>query len=167
MASHFVSSIFTIIFLTTHLWFMTRPKYHFSAFKKELFWILLVFIFGLVIEILSFSGGFLYFNSNTSAQLTNTFFDYLILPPFWLLYLWLMFAVALRTCLSFLLNNAFVSVLLFITFVPFNYYAGAHLSGTVSIDEPALHSLAFITFLWLIFLGSLIKIKHYYFKGSV
>ena len=168
MSGNLLSSIYAGIFLAAHLWYFTKPKHNFFIYsdilKKEISWILIVLILGLLIETISFSESFIYFKTEASPHIPHKFFEHFILPPLWLLNLWLIFAIALRTCLSFLFNNQIITYALCIIFVPFNYYAGANLNNTVSINQPYFISLALITFLWLLFFKCMLKIKQHYFE---
>lgn len=150
MAGNIASLFYAALFLTAHLWFVTRQKASFSSHKeilnKELTWILLIVAFGFAIETISFYQGFLYFETH------ENFYEKNLLPPIWLVSLWLMFAIALRTCLAFIFQRPVISYLLSVIFVPINYYAGANLNPTVSLNQPYFLSLALITLLWLIFL---------------
>jgi len=171
MSGSLISSIYAALFLAIHLWYSTKPKHNFFIYsnllKKEIFWILAALVLGLLIETISFSGGFLYFKTEANSHISHKFFEHFILPPLWLLNLWLIFAIALRTCLSFLFNNQVITYTLCIIFVPFNYYAGANLNGTVLINQPNFISLALITFLWLLFFACMLKIKQHYFEETL
>lgn len=156
LAGNWISLGYAIVFLGLHLGFVSRTTENFSP-RKEALWIILVFAFGLILETISFSAGFLY--SNTPVNL----FERLQLPPLWLLNLWILLSIALRTCLSFLFYKPKLAYLLFSIAIPLNYYAGAKLNLDVSVNSPYTLSLALITLLWIGLLWFLIHIRHYYF----
>jgi hypothetical protein len=168
MAGNIASLSYAALFLMAHLWFVARQKTSFSSHEetlnRELTWILLIVAFGFAIETISFYQGFLYFETSQSIQSHENFYEKILLPPLWLLSVWLMFAVALRTCLAFIFQRPVISYLLSVIFVPINYYAGANLNPTVALNQPYFLSLALITLLWLIFLWCIVQIKHHYFE---
>ncbi len=157
MAGNLASVVYTALFLFSHFWWLTRKSPTFFI-HKELLWVMIVFCLGLIVETIYFSGSFLY----TDAP--KKLFDHVSLPPTWLLCIWLMFALALRTCLSFLFYKPTLSYLTCFVFVPVNYYAGAKLNKDVDINEPVFLSLALMTLIWILFLWGLIHIKRHYFE---
>ena len=151
------SAAYTLVFLVCHFWFIAH-NLPVSLLRKEILWVLIISILGLIIEIISFSSGLLYTKTQQS-------FDHgPLLPPIWLLCIWIMFALALRTCLSFLFNNLIISCLLCVIFVPINYYAGAGLNNEVAIGQPHFFNLGLITFMWILFLWCAIYLKRYFFE---
>ena len=171
MGGDIASVTYTITFLSLHLWRISKTErktfLHANSIKQELLWISLVFICGLIIETVSFSTGSLYLTKNHPPLLDYPPFQDLIIPPLWLLNLWLLFAIALRTCLSFLLNNLIVTFILAVIFVPLNYYAGSNLNSTVHINKPYVISFSIITLQWLLFFTCLIKIKQRYYEETI
>lgn len=163
MAGNIASVCYAAIFLAVHLWFITKPNCH-SLVGKELAWVLVVLALGLTVETLSFSAGFLYFQAEEHLYTHKALFETIVFAPLWLLSLWLIFALALRTCLFFLLHKPNLTYLLSLILVPVNYYAGAALNTTVDINQPYLLSLALITLLWLVFWWCFIHIKYHYFE---
>lgn len=157
LGGNFFSFIYTFIFLTAHFWYLFHNK---KMLSMELLWVFLIFSSGLILETISFSSSFLYSISSTS---TNPF-KHLIIPPLWLLNLWILFAIALRTCLSFIFTKPILSYLMAFIAIPINYYAGAELNGNVFINRPYMLSLALITLMWVLFLWLLIKLKNSYFE---
>lgn len=152
-----ISVGYSIAFFCLHFWFLKRTAKR-ILFKQESLWIVLVFIFGFILETISFSAGFLYTNE------PQNLFEHLILPPVWLLSLWMLFAIALRTCLSFTFYRPTLTYLIASIAIPINYYAGAKLNGVVAVNTPYTLSLALITLLWIILLWLLIHIKRHYFE---
>jgi hypothetical protein len=157
MAGNFASAIYTALFVIGHFWYLARKKPQLFL-PKEILWVIIVFSLGLAVETIYFSAGFLY------TDTPKTLFDELLLPPIWLLCIWIIFSLALRTCLSFLFYKPALSYLTCILFVPVNYYAGAKLNNEVDINEPYFLSLALMTLIWILFLWCLIHIKRRYFE---
>lgn len=157
MAGNFASIIYTALFLLGHFFYLAR-KNSLIFLRKEMLWVITVFCLGLVVETIYFSAGFLY----TDAP--KNLFAGLVLPPIWLLCVWLLFSLALRTCLSFLFYKPALSYLTCLLFVPINYYAGATLNNEVDINEPYFLSLALMTLIWILFFWCLIYLKRHYFE---
>jgi hypothetical protein len=157
LTGNWVSLAYTVLFLAFHFFFL-KYKAHSTLLRKEALWIASVFVGGLILETLSFSAGFLY------AQTPSNLFAQLILPPIWLLNLWLVFAIALRTCLSFIFYKPKVSYLVSSVAIPLNYYAGVELNNNVAISNPYSLSLALITLMWIVLLWLLTQLKRYYFE---
>jgi hypothetical protein len=118
----------------------------------------MVFVGGFLLETLTFSAGFLY------SKTQPNFFDRLVFPPLWLLNLWLLFAVALRTCLSFVFTAPRITYCISVVAIPLNYYAGAQLNAEVDVNSPYILSLALISLQWIFLLWCLIQTKHYCFE---
>lgn len=155
LGGNWFSLTYTIIFLAAHFWFLSHKK---TCLKKEALWLLLVFVSGFILETISFSNKFLY-------SLTPTvIYKYLIIAPLWMLNLWILFALALRTFLSFIFIKPNITYLITCVAIPLNYYAGAELSTNVSINNPHALSLALITLMWIALLWFLIKLKSGYFE---
>lgn len=74
--------------------------------------------------------------------------DVFMLPPFWLLALWVLFATTLRYCLAWLENAYLLAALLGAVCGPLNYIAGAKLAGG-AITTPLFHSVFIMTLVWL------------------
>lgn len=156
-AGNFASIFYVALFLFVHFWFLARKNSQ-LLLPKEILWIIIVFCLGLMVETIYFSAGFLYTDAPKKS------FDQLLLPPIWLLCIWIIFSLALRTCLSFLFYKPALSYLTCLLFVPVNYYAGSTLNTEVNINEPYFLSLALMTLIWILFLRCLIYIKHHYFE---
>lgn len=151
--STFLSFIYTIAFASIYIGLTKR---HSTPLKKELLWIAAVLSLGFVLETISFSVGFL-------VSTTPIKFGVIVLPPFWLLNLWVLFAVALRTCLSFVFEKPVLTYLVSSVAIPINYYAGAALNEDVAVNDPYLISLGLISVLWVSLLWLLNSLKRYYF----
>lgn len=158
LTGNWASLVYAIGFLAGHFWFLAYKNSYFLL-KKEVLWISVVFSCGLVIETLFFTAGLLY------SQIPSNLFEHLIFPPLWLLNLWLIFAIALRTCLSFIFYKPKVTYLLTCLCIPLNYYAGAKLNGSVVINNPYPLSLTLITLLWIVLLSFLNYLKRHYFES--
>lgn len=157
LAGNTLGFAYTAAFISAHFIFLTLSLNKVLWFKESL-WLFVVFTGGLILETLIFSAGFVYLKT------TPIFFDHLVLPPLWLLNLWLLFAIALRTCLSFVFTSPKLTYLLSIIAIPLNYYAGTQLNTDVNLNNPYTLSLALISLLWVVLLWCLIQIKHYCFE---
>lgn len=132
-----------------------QPKHRLG---REIYWVLLVGTLGFAMETLFFCAGFLY--QTNPPEL----FSRLVLPPLWLFSLWLCFAVALRTCLSFIFHTPLLGYCLVALAIPGSYLAGTYLNNSVQINEPDWLSLLLITLSWILFLMLLKQIKLRYFE---
>lgn len=159
MAGSTLGFIYTAVFILAHFIFIKLTQ-HKALWFKESLWLLVVFIGGLIVETLIFSAGFLYSGSAPG------FLDKLIFPPLWLLSLWLLFALALRTCLSFVFRKPKLTYMISVIAIPLNYYAGTQLNEDVNLNSPYILSLASISLLWVFLLWCLIQIKQYYFEDT-
>jgi hypothetical protein len=151
------SLFYTVAFVAAHFCFL-KITLERCLWLKESLWLLLIFLSGAILETLSFSAGFLY--SNTSV----IFFQQPIFPPLWLISLWLLFALALRTCLSFVFKKPKLTYLLCTIAIPVNYYAGAKLNSDVDLSPPISFNLSLITVLWIFLLWCLIHTKRFWFE---
>jgi|GEM_PF-136450 len=160
--------IYTIVVLALHclhLWWThnsaVKNPVSYNKFKLTLTegaWLFIITSFGVALETASFSAGLLYSLAPVAP------FKHLILPPLWLICLWLLFAMLLRNSLYVLLSKPKVTYLLTLIFVPLNYYSGAQLNPLVKINTPYFFNLTFIALMWIIFFACLIPIKNAYFK---
>jgi hypothetical protein len=157
LMGNLVGIVYTFVFLTCHCWFLVRDNRR-AFLGKEVLWILLIASLGSIVEIISFSSGLLYMRAQEAPS-----FD-LLLPPIWLSCIWIIFAIALRTCLSFLFNNLTLSCFLCVIFVPINYYAGVNLNHEVAINDPIFLNLTLITFIWVLFLCCITYLKKHFFE---
>ncbi|RYY75144.1 MAG: DUF2878 domain-containing protein [Gammaproteobacteria bacterium] len=151
------SILYALVFLICHLSFMAH-KHSGKHIGKEILWIIVISCLGLIIETIYFSTGLLYIE--TQKHLYHRF----VLPPLWLICIWVMFSLALRTCLAFLFNKRISTYLICMVFVPINYYAGANLNTQVNINEPFVFSLVLLTLVWLLFWWTLSHVKKSYFE---
>lgn len=148
---------YTLSFILVHFIFL-KISLNKVLWRKEGLWILVVFLGGFALETLIFSAGFLYSNSSPG------FFNHLILPPLWLLNLWLLFALALRTFMYFVFSAPKITYLISMIAIPLNYYAGTQLNSDVNLNNPYILSLALISVLWVFLLWCLIQAKQYCFE---
>ena len=153
MGGNIASASYAIIFLMVHLWLERK-----SSPYRELIWVTVVISCGSLIETLFMSAGFLYENS------APLLFERVCYPPLWLMALWLIFAVALRNCLAFLLSYPRLGYWMCCTLVPANYLAGSKLNQAIHINQPLLVVLPLIALIWVVFLACLIQIKRRYFE---
>jgi len=157
MAGTLSALLYTLVFLTFHFWFLLHKNAK-VYISKEILWVAVISSFGLGIEIIFFSCGLLY------SETRSALFSPLSLPPLWLFCIWIMFSLALRTCLAFLFTNSTIGYLSCLIFAPINYYAGAELNSDVFLAEPYPLSLILITLLWLLFLWCSTCLKRRYFE---
>lgn len=129
-----------------------------SRFIIEIIWLAVFVVSGVIVEALFFSVGILRDVTYPSGG------ENLILPPIWLICLWLLFGISMRTTLSFMLTKVVLGLLLIGIGIPFSYFMGASLSDSVSIKEPQLLSLLVITIVWMAFYASIIFFKKTYFE---
>jgi hypothetical protein len=148
---------FTIAFLIIHL-FLIRLYSREFFLKKEIYWILIILIIGFLIEMLFFSLGVLH------TDIKTPYLTYFIISPPWIICLWLLFATALRTSLSFLFNRPWLAYLATAIMAPCSYLAGSHLNTQVDINKPIILSLAIISMVWVCALWVFTHIKHFYFE---
>lgn len=157
MAENTPGLIYTAVVISAHLIYL-QIILNKALWLKECLWLVVVFLAGCALETLTFSAGFLY------LETPPIFFDHLILPPIWLLNLWLLFALALRTCLSVIFLTPRLTYLISLIAIPLNYYAGTQLNADVNLNSPYFLSLALISVLWVFLLWCLIQVKQYYFE---
>lgn len=157
LAGNTLAILYTAVFISAHVIFL-KITFNKVLWLKESFWLLVVLMGGFLLETLIFSAGFLYSHSAPS------FFDRIILPPLWLLSLWLLFALALRTFMSFVFSAPTLSYAISLIAIPLNYYAGTQLNPDVNLNNPYILSLAFISVLWVILLWFLVQAKRYFFE---
>ncbi len=149
--------VYTGLLISAHFIFL-KITLNKVLWAKEILWLILVLSGGLIIETLIFSAGFIY------SEVPSIFFDNLIFPPVWLLTLWLLFGVALRTCLSLVFIAPKFSYLISVIAIPLNYYAGTQLNTDVDLNSPYTLSLALITLMWVFLLWCFMQAKLYYFE---
>lgn len=152
--NNFLSFIYTLLFSAIYLSLAKQPK---DSLYKEFLWIVLVTSLGFILETISFSAGFLYSSAPTK-------FYVITFPPLWLVNLWILFAIALRTCLTFVFEKPLLTYLVSSIAIPINYYAGAALNDDVAVNDPYLISLGLISVLWVSLLWLLNSVKRYYFE---
>ncbi len=157
MAGNTLGITYTLAFISAHFIFL-RITLGKVLWCKEILWLLVVFAGGFVLETLIFSAGFIY------SEVPSIFLDHLIFPPVWLLTLWLLFGVALRTCLSLVFIAPKFAYLISVIAIPLNYYAGTQLNADVDLNSPYTLSLALITLMWVFLLWCFMQAKRYYFE---
>lgn len=72
-----------------------------------------------------------------------------LIPPVWLICLWIVFSTLLNHSLRWLQSQLFIAVLLGGLMAPFSYYAGIRLTN-VSLAEPEAWSLGFVAVAWAV-----------------
>ena len=124
---------YTLINLAVHLRFI-------ADLPREPAWLVVICLAGIVLDGVMFLVGVLQ-NSDGSTVL-----------PFWLVCLWLNFAMALRYSFAFLQRNLVVAAALGALAGPFSYFSGAMLNGDVSLQQPLTYSLSALALTWGLFL---------------
>jgi hypothetical protein len=157
MAGNALVFMYTAIFIVAHFIFLNISLRK-TLWLKEILWLLAIFMAGFILETVVFSAGFLY------STTPPVFLDNLIFPPAWLLSLWVLFAIALRTCLTFVFSAPKITYLIAVVVVPLNYYAGAQLNTDVNLNTPYILSSACISLLWVLLLWCLVNTKRYFFE---
>ncbi len=75
--------------------------------------------------------------------------DWAFIPPLWILFLWLGFAVSIRTGMQWLLNNPVIGGLFMLIGAPMSYWSAAKLNA---ISIPNLwQAMTFIGVCWLLY----------------
>lgn len=110
----------------------------------EILWIWAILLIGIVTESVFFSSGILVYEYQSVDS------SFIVLPPAWLLCLWLLFATALRLSLAFMLQKMMLAIALGGAFTPFSYWSGAFLNSQVDLAIPAVNSLLYIALAWAI-----------------
>ena len=157
MAGNYVSVAYAFTYLCLHFWLLSRSKQKLNI-QKEIIWLAMIVCCGVAIETVFFSAGFLYSNTHSMTLGRVSF------PPIWLISLWLVFAIAMRTSLAFLFAKPWLSCLLIVITIPLNYKAGASLNNNIGINEPYIVSLGLITVVWVTFLVYIIELKRHFFE---
>jgi hypothetical protein len=157
MAGNSISVTYAFTYLCLHFWLLNRFTQKLNI-KKEIIWLLIIVCCGVAIETVFFSSGFLYTNTH------NMTFGRVTFPPIWLISLWLVFAIAMRTSLAFLFTKTWLSCLLIVIAIPLNYKAGASLNNNIGINEPYIVSLGLIAVVWMTFLVYIIELKRHFFE---
>ncbi|MBX2807078.1 MAG: DUF2878 domain-containing protein [Cellvibrionaceae bacterium] len=83
--------------------------------------------------------------------------DGFLLPPAWLLCLWVLFATTLNHSLAWLKYKPYATTLLAFFLAPVSYFAGAKLNADIQLSDSAVKSLGFIGVCWAIFLPLVLK----------
>ncbi len=86
-----------------------------------------------------------------SQALSLSYDSNLALAPLWLLFLWISFATCLNHCLAYLQQRLWLSVVLVIIAIPFNYYMGALMTDSVFLVAETI-ALFIITVYWAVLL---------------
>jgi len=102
-----------------------------------------------------FIGGFLEIFYLLSGALHNL--DGSLLPPLWLLCIWLLFASTLRHSLSWMRSKLWLSVLFAVLAAPVSYYAGTEFSAYTELGSPVV-SLLIIAASWALVFPFLLRL---------
>ncbi len=74
----------------------------------------------------------------------------LMLPPLWLLSLWVLFGTTLLHSLSWLSHKPYLAAAFAALAAPLSYYAGTKLNAQMSFNESAVYSLLWVSVSWAI-----------------
>ena len=163
LTTTWLSLVFTVVYIALHWVLMSRINNNLSL-KLEAYWLSMFLIIGCICESLFFNHGIL-INTIPNNAIADTASSWFILPPIWLLCLWCLFALSMRTSLDFLFNKPIIAYPLIMLGAPSSYYAGTQLSPQVELGLPILLSLPVISVTWLLAFLCIYLIKNYYFKG--
>lgn len=158
LTNNAISLGFTLLFIICNFFcihFLTKTL----SLKTEIFWLLICLTLGFSCEMVFFNSGILYQADSNALE------QGLQLPPIWLICLWAMFAVLMRSSLTFVFSKPFISCGLALLVAPCNYYAGASLNSQVDIGLPLLLNLSWLGAIWALVMGCLIAIHGHLFKN--
>jgi hypothetical protein len=80
-----------------------------------------------------------------------------LIPPIWLLLIWVMFATTFRYSMSWLRAKLLLAAIFAGVAAPMSYFAGANLNASVSVNENLMFSLAIISVSWAIVFPLMMK----------
>lgn len=163
LTSNWLSLSFTLAYVALHLFCMYKINEK-TSWRKEFYWLGLFLIVGFICESLFFNHGIL-INTHPKDPTLTLASEWFIFPPIWLLCLWCLFGLSLRTSLAFIFNKPLIAYPLIMIGAPSSYYAGAHLNQQVELGLPLLLSLPVISVTWLLAFLCVYFINNYYFKG--
>jgi len=83
--------------------------------------------------------------------------DGLLIPPLWLLLLWVLFATTLNYSLSWLQHRQWLAALLVIVAAPASYFAGATISDSMSLAASTSISLGVVGISWAMIFPLLLR----------
>lgn len=161
LTTNTISLAFTFLFVVGNFFAIYFFTGKFSL-KTEVSWLLLCLALGLIYETIFINSGILY---QTGAD-TLAVFGGVQLPPAWLLCLWVVFAVIMRTSMTFIFNKPLLTCLLTLAVAPCNYYAGAGLNSQVDIGQPLLLNLSLLGLTWAFAMACLITVYNLHFKDA-
>lgn len=137
------SPLIVAAFTVANLWLHT---FYVANLPRESGWLVSAWSAGALLDLAVFRSGLL-INSDGS-----------IWPPFWLLCLWLNFALAVRYCFAFLQKNLLLASALGAVAGPFSYFVGSALNGQVSLMQPPAQTLIALALIWAVFLPFLVRL---------
>ena len=108
--------------------------------QQDFLWVVLISAAGILLDATMFQLGILQ-NSDAGR-----------LPPYWLVFLWLNFSLALRYCFVFLQRNLWLAGAIGAVAGPFSYYCGTLLNDSVTLQPPLYRSLLILAAIWACFL---------------
>lgn len=126
----------TLLIVTLHCYWVVRLSG--KSIINELQWIFAVFCCGLLLESL-------YFGSVLLVRVDSVAF-----PPIWLLCVWVLFATTIRFSLAWLKPRLLLAAIFAAISAPLSYYAGASISPTVDLVQPATFGLFIVGLTWFI-----------------
>ncbi len=143
LGSSLVAYAATVLCLVAHFILLKNYSDRFP-WVLEILWIWAILLIGIVTESIFFSSGILVYEYQSVDS------SFIVLPPAWLLCLWLLFATALRLSLAFMLQKMTLAIALGGALTPFSYWSGALLNSQVDLVIPAISSLLYIALAWAI-----------------
>lgn len=161
LTNNTISLGFTLLFVACNflgIYFLTKTL----LLKVEISWLLICITLGTLCEMVFFNSGILHQADSNTLAITRG----LQLPPTWLVCLWAMFAILMRTSLTFIFSKPFTTCGLALIVAPCNYYAGASLNPQVDIGSPLLLNLSGLGIAWALVMGCLIAIHNRFFKDK-
>lgn len=123
-----------------------------SGEQRELSFMALVVMIGVVCDSLMFSTGILVAPSDAITSW---------LPPFWMILLWWLFATTINHSLGWLQDRLLLACILGAVAGPLTYYGGAKLSN-ITIGQPLWLSLTVLSIAWAIVMPLLLVLAKNY-----
>jgi hypothetical protein len=80
-----------------------------------------------------------------------------LLPPLWLLLIWLLFAMTFNHSLLWLRNRLYIAAIFAAIAAPCSYYAGASMNSLMSLNSSTIFSLLSISLSWALVFPLLLR----------
>lgn len=131
-----------ILFIVIHFYWLVLKEER----RYEIHTMIKVLFVGAIVEFSFFSSGLLV---NKDAS---------ILPPLWIMAMWLLFGTLLNHSLVWLRGRYLLAAICALASAPLSYYAGSKLQGDVVLGYNSAMSLLFIGMVWAIAFPFILKI---------